>query len=227
MNLKIDDGMIMDFDVTLPKEGQKLTVYADFLLKLQGKSRFFDRSLGYISWLQGKVLNMARKQCKRGDWKKFVCAIQVAPGKTMTLETAQKLRKIANHIIESQAIIKSYSDMLEMVYPSYAKGLKHDVEHDESILLHTRKKRNKGVKTSKSQPLHPDKYQKILGGLLRDSQRLASGMSEVGISPTDEVDLCRDCIRLAISAINELESVKAHCNTMIRKYPEAPTREAA
>ena len=224
--MKKNEGVIMDLDVVLPAEGQKPTIYADFLLKLQSKTRFFDRNLGYISWLQGKVLNMARNKCKRGEWGPFVGSIDVGD-RAMTMETAQKLMKIANHIVESQAKIKSYSDMLKMVYPSYAKELREDAKATESALHLGKKNRKKGGKGASNKPLHPEKFQKALGGILRDSQRLAVGMSEIGMSPTDEVNLCRDCIRMAKSTINELGRVEAICNSVIAKYPTAPLKEAA
>ena len=224
--MKTNDGIIVELDVVLPAEGQKPVVYADFLLKLQSKTRFFDRNLGYISWLQGKVLNMARKKCKRGEWGPFVGSIDVG-GRAMTLETAQKLRKIADHVVESQAKIKSYSDMLKMIYPSYAKELRDDAKSDEAALPLGRKKRKLGGKRDSKKPLHPEKFQKALGGLLRDSQRLAVGMAEVGLSPTDEVNLCRDCIRMAKSTINELGRVETICKAVIAKYATAPRMEAA
>lgn len=224
--MKKNEGVIIDFDVVLPAEGQKPVVYADFLLRLQSKSRFFDRNLGYVSWLQGKVLNMARKKCKRGEWGPFVGAIDVG-GRAMTLETAQKLMKIANHVVESQAKIKSYSDMLKMVYPSYAKELREDAKATEAALHPGKKNRKKGGRWASNKPLHPEKFQKALGGLLRDSQRLAVGMSEVGLSPTDEVNLCRDCIRMVKSTIKELGQVETICKSVIAKYPTAPLKEAA
>ena len=108
--MKTNKGLIMDFDVVLPDEGQKLTVYVDFLSKLQERYSFFGRNLGYTSWLQGKVLNMARKQCKKkGDWGKFLATIQVAPGKTMSPETARHCRRIADLVEESQAKKKSFA----------------------------------------------------------------------------------------------------------------------
>ena len=174
--MKKNEGVIMDLDVVLPAEGQKPTIYADFLLKLQSKTRFFDRNLGYISWLQGKVLNMARNKCKRGEWGPFVGSIDVGD-RAMTMETAQKLMKIANHIVESQAKIKSYSDMLKMVYPSYAKELREDAKATESALHLGKKNRRKGGKGASNKPLHPETFQKNLNRLLSSTFALFEGRS--------------------------------------------------
>lgn len=225
--MKKEDGVIIDFDVVLPKAGQRVTDYADFLLRLQSKSQFFDRNLGYVSWLQGKVLIMAREECKKkGSWSKFLGSIDVAPGKTLSPETAAKLRKIASVVVESQARVKSYSEMLKMAYPSYAKELKKDAE-DDNVALFGRKKKSKGRRDEASkEPFHPEKYQKTLRNILSSSQLLKVGMAEVGMSPTDEIDHCRDCIRLADSAINELQTAKSICQAAIDKYPTQPRKAA-
>ena len=103
--MNTDHGLIIELDVVLPAEGQKLTVYADFLLKLQARQDFFSRNLGYSSWLQGKILNMARKRCKRGEWGKFLATIEVGPGKTLKPGTARLCRRIADLVVGSQATV--------------------------------------------------------------------------------------------------------------------------
>lgn len=225
--MKTENGLIVDFDVVLPAEGQKLPVYADFLLKLQTKQSFFNRNLGFSSWLQGKVLNMARAKCKKkGDWGKFLAKIEVGPEKPMSLETARLCRRIADHVEESQAKKKTYSQMLAMVYPSFAKQLKADAEDEAPTLTRKGKGKKRRIGESKD-PLHPDKYQKRLKVILSNSQSLAVGLAEVGMSPTNEIDHCRDCIRLADSAISELQVAKTICQTAIDKYPAKQQREAA
>lgn len=221
-----DHGLIIDFDVVLPSEGQKLTVYADFLLNLQTRHHFFSRNLGYSSWLQGKVLNMARKQCKHGEWGKFLATIEVAPGKTLKPGTARLCRRIADLIEESQAKKKTYIEMLAMIYPSFAKELRDDAESETPTL--TRKRKGKKRPLGKSRvPLHPDKYQTKLRRILSESQSLAGGLEEVGVNPTDEIAQCRDCIRLADSAINELQEAKTVCQAAIDKYPTETRKKVA
>ena len=224
--MKTNVGLIVDFDVVLPAEGQKLTVYADFLLKLQARQSFFSRNLGYSSWLQGKVLNMARKQCKHGEWGKCLATIEVAPGKTLKSGTARLCRRIADLVEESQAKKKTYIEMLAMIYPSFAKELRDDAESETPTLTRKRKGKKRPLGKSKV-PLHPDKYQAKLRRILSESQSLAGGLEEVGVSPTDEIAQCRDCIRLADSAINELQGVKTVCQTAIDKYPTQERKEAA
>ena len=221
-----NEGMIIDFDVVLPDEGQKLTVYADFLLKLQARQDFFSRNLGYSSWLQGKVLNMARKKCKHGKWGKFLATIDVGPGKTLKPGTARLCRRIADLVEENQAKKKTYIEMLAMIYPSFAKELKNDAEDETPTLTRKRKGQKRPLGKSKV-PLHPDRYQTKLRRILSDSQSLAGGLEEVGMNPTDEIAQCRDCIRLADSAINELHGVKTVCQSAIDKYPTKQRKEAA
>lgn len=224
--MKTNEGMIIDFDVVLPSEGQKLTVYADFLLKLQTRQNFFSRNLGYSSWLQGKVLNMARKKCKRGKWGKFLATIEVAPGKTLKPGTARLCRRIADLVEESQAKKKTFTEMLAMVYPSFARELKNDAESETPTLTRKRKGQKRPLGKSKA-PLHPDRYQAKLRRILSESQSLGSGLEEIGAKPTDEIDHCRECIRLADSAINELQGVKTVCQAAIDKYPTHNRKAAA
>ena len=71
-----------------------------------------------------------------------------------------------------------------MIYPSFAKELKDDAESETPTLTRKRKGQKRRDGASK-EPLHPEKYQKHLRGILSTSQSLARGLAEVGMSPTD------------------------------------------
>lgn len=95
----------------LPAENQSWMVYRDWLKSIQTDSNFFERGKGWISYLQGEVLNrcVASKKLKRGDYTKLLKSIGMKKG------TAYNCRRIAARFGPREARKKGFSEMLRIL----------------------------------------------------------------------------------------------------------------
>lgn len=220
---KLTDGMVQD-TILLPKEGKRLDVYADFILKLQTETQFFSRNLGHRSWCQGQVLLMARKQVKKkGDWGRFLSAVKISP------ETGRLLRRIAERVTVSQAKTLTYVEMLRIVYPSFKKTLADDANNDFGNATGKGKGKRNNVDHNlrNPQPLPILAFEKQLKTVLSTTQRLGLGILDSHMDPSDTVKIIRDCVRMAKSAKKELSNAETRLQEEIANLSTTKKKDAA
>jgi hypothetical protein len=171
---KTEDAKALGFDIDnfpMPDEGQPMEVYADALLRLRSNADFFSRSLGRISWIQGKVLLRARRACPRGQWQKFLHLLDRKPnGKPLlTPETARLLMRVAETVSEANSRKLEYIEMLRMVYPSFKQTINEDAAADYDIDKKSDSKRGEGMQPK---TMLFDQFRKRLKSLLTKTQDL-------------------------------------------------------
>lgn len=128
----------------LPKENQTWTAYRDYLQGIRKDANFFERGKGWISWLQGEVLNrcVTSKKLKRGEYSQLLKAIGMQKG------TAYNCRRIAANFSPGVARVKGFSEMLRILkWETLDK--RHDLEQDAPELDDT------GSAVSSSQKNNP------------------------------------------------------------------------
>jgi len=191
---KQSDVSSVGFDLEnfpIPDEGQPLEVYADAILNLRPKANFFGRSLGRVSWLQGKVLQRARKACPRGQWQKFLHLLGDKPNgkKVMTPETARLLMKVAHKVSEENSLKLEYVEMLRMVYPSFKQTMAEDAATDCDQKDDT--DNNQGNDTA-SRAISFKQFRNRITKLLRKTQ----AMTKTGIQLPDDERAVEDLRRI-------------------------------
>lgn len=110
----------------IPEAGQDIKVYIDALLSLKDRAADFSRSLGRVSWIQGRILLQAREQCKKlgVKWKDFLTSVG------MKKETAYLLRRVATDIVPEKKDLE-FTEMLAIVFPnSYGKHLRDQADSE-------------------------------------------------------------------------------------------------
>lgn len=131
---------------SLPKENQTWTAYRDYLQGIRKDANFFERGKGWISWLQGEVLNrcVTSKKLKRGEYSQLLKSIGMQKG------TAYNCRRIAANFPPEVARVKGFSEMLRVLkWETLDK--RHDLERDAPELDDT------GPTGSSSQIINPNK----------------------------------------------------------------------
>ena len=230
MPRKEDKGITEEFSYILPKEGQKLTVYAEFLQSLQQKARHYNRCLGEVSWVTGKVLLLARPLCKKpGDWSQFLNTISVGPGKKLKPGTARLMMKIADVVDEEEAKRWSYSGMLARIYPdTYGKDIKSDLEDADDGQQSTKRVKNRKSRIPNAKtPLTVTAFEKTTSKILLESQRLNTGFADSGKHLDKEVEMLRNARRCVDSALNELGDAKNLVEKRITYLTTETRKEAA
>ena len=92
----------------LPPENADPVIYEIHLRNLISHADIWDRGRGWISWLEGMILERARKssKCKRGDYGKILQAIGIHE------KTAYNCRRIAQRFLPEKAKRMGYTEML-------------------------------------------------------------------------------------------------------------------
>jgi len=212
-------------------EGLPVSVYAAALKGLRNKANGFDRSLGYFSYLQGRILRLARKQCvKPGSWSRFLTLAGQGSVKPIKPGTARLLMKIAEKFTRDAAATRGYTEMLKQIYPSFKLELQQEAETDSSDGVSTvtsamthpgrsrsAKKQPTAVDVSsvepaatanvaassggKRHPLTVAECKKLLEKLLREAQDIRKSGVKIADATADEIE---DANRLIESIANEL-----------------------
>jgi hypothetical protein len=183
----------------LPKEGQKIEVYRDALLGLEQRATDFSRSMGRISWIQGHILLLARKKCKkRNDWGAFLASINMKVG------TAYLLRRVARDITAENKDME-YSQMLEIIFPdTYGKN-RVDAKNE----VFGRATKTKTVKT-KSQTQTADRAYSSLASVKNSIQRITvRAFVDSKLPPAKTKDKFAEAIGVIDICFEELRKFRA------------------
>lgn len=180
----------------IPEAGQDIKIYIDALLSLKDRASDFSRSLGRVSWIQGRILLLPREQCKKlgVKWKDFLTSVG------MKKETAYLLRRVATDIVAEKKDLE-FSDMLAIVFPnSYGKNLRDQADSETfgKQGMVTRKTTRKTVKTQTVDKVYArlasvkNSIQQVADCTLLDS-KLNPAQATVKINQAlGVIDLCRE-----------------------------------
>lgn len=95
----------------LPGENEQWTVYRDFLKSLRSADLLFERSKGYLSWIQGTVLNLCVESSllRKGQYARLLDHVG------MKRATAYNCRRIAQSFTSDTARRYGYTQLLHKI----------------------------------------------------------------------------------------------------------------
>ena len=195
--------------ITPPRKGRPLREYVEYMLDLHKQALGYNRSLGRLSWLQGRALVEARKSCtKRGQWKDFCISIEMNP------KTAYLLRRVGELIPEERSYTLEYSQMLEIVFPSFKKQLLEESKQDNT-------KGRKGTtqpKKNSEKSISFGQLTSFVSSLATNARKIASCRHLDGTMPPDKIaSTLQHLLMLIEQTQRDLKRIESKVSTRLAK----------